>query len=69
MYQIYWRDAMKGTHTGFVKARSRDEAYDFAAKKLQKGCVITAVYKASANLITPRSICFNFSNPTDYRLF
>ena len=69
MYQVYWRNEERRRHWGYVRARTADEAYDFAAKKLRRGCTITAVYKASEHQITPRSICLNFDNPAEYKLF
>lgn len=46
MYMVYWRDPMRKRHHNLVKARTYDEAYDFAQKSLEKGSVITAIYKA-----------------------
>lgn len=69
IYNVYWKDENMNRHNGFCKARSRDEAYDITAKLLQKGCVITAVYEANENSITPQSLTINFANTTDYDLF
>lgn len=66
IWNVFWRDTTRRTHYGFIKARTRDEAYDFATKKLRPGTVVTAIYRASEGAITPQSICLNFANTTDY---
>ena len=62
MFIVYWRDACRRRHYGFVKARTYDEAYDFAQKMLGRGCFITAIYRASEASINERSYCMNFPN-------
>ena len=48
MFIVYWRDKYRNTHHGYIKARTHDEAYDFALKKLDKDSTVTAVYRAAA---------------------
>lgn len=66
MYIVYWRDSFRKRHHGFVKARTYDEAYDFAQKCLEKGTVITAIYLASEASIDSRSYCMNFQKNFNY---
>jgi hypothetical protein len=68
IWQVYWRNRHGGYYSGFgyVKANTADEAYDITKAKLQKGCEVTAVYKASENWITPQSITLNFVNTSEY---
>lgn len=59
-FEVYWRDRSRETHRAYIKARTRDEAYDFTMKKLKNGCYVTAVYNAVANMIKPTDIRLNF---------
>lgn len=68
MFAVYWRDEKRNTYHGFIKARTHDEAYDFAHKKL-RGCVITAIYRANSEQIEADDICLNFSNWKAYGAF
>lgn len=62
IYEVYWRGTDRRRNKGFVRARSRDEAYDFAMKSLRKDKVqVTAVYKASPLQVTENSRCLNFN--------
>lgn len=71
LWQVYWRDRRTGLDPvhGYVRAESRDEAYDIAMSMLQEGYEVTAVYEATENQITPQSLTVNFVNDTDYDLF
>lgn len=70
IYQVYWmnKEDHAERHHGFVEAGSHDEAYWIATKALQAGYVVTHVYDASWNMVTPQSVCLNFKEP-DYTLF
>lgn len=70
IYQVYWmnKEGHAERHQGFVIAGSRDDAYWTATKALQAGYVVTHVYGASWNMVTPLSVCINFKAP-DYELF
>lgn len=70
IYQVYWmnKEDHAERHHGFVIADSRDDAYWTATKALQAGYVVTHVYEASWNMVTPQSVCLNFKEP-DYTLF
>lgn len=63
MFIVYWRDAMRRRHYGFMKARTHDEAFWFAQSVLGVNCYVTAIYKAGGQQITASSICLNFTNP------
>ena len=71
IWQVYWRNRQvsKNAVVGYVKANSRNEAYEIAKEKLQKECEITAVYEASESWITPQSLTINFMNIEEYTLF
>lgn len=70
IFQVYWRHKEnRDTHFGYVKAVSADHAYDIAMAKLQKGYIVTAVYPASENMITPQALTVNFINTSTYDLF
>lgn len=49
MFIVYWRDKYRNTNYGYIKARTHDEAYDFALKKLDKDSTVTAVYRSAAS--------------------
>ena len=68
IWQVYWRDRRTGLDPahGYVKAESRDDAYDIAKSMLREGYEVTAVYEATENWITPQSLTMNFRNNTDY---
>ena len=60
MFIAYWRGRDRKRHYGFIKARTHDEAYDFAVKKLPKDCQIVAIYRANPAQVNENSICLNF---------
>lgn len=60
MFIVYWRNGKRETEHGFVRARTHDEAYDFAYKKLPKGSVTTAIYRVSNSAIDSDGVCLNF---------
>lgn len=65
IYEVYWRGADRRRNKGFIKARSRDEAYSFTTKMIEREykerVQVTAVYEASPLQITENSRCLNFS--------
>lgn len=70
LYKAYWRnDIDRKRHHGFVKACDPENAFDIVTKNLQAGSYVVAIYKASENEITPQSLCINFENTTQYKLF
>lgn len=72
IWQAYWRDRGTGKRVpapGYVRAESRDEAYDIVKSMLHEGYEVTAVYEASENWITPQSLTLNFPNESEYTLF
>lgn len=69
IYQVYWMNKeTRERFNGFVEAPGTVSAYTIVAGKLQKGHVITAVYKSSENAVTPQSLCINFRAP-EYTIF
>ena len=62
IYQVYWRGQDRIGYNGYVKAESREEAYDITKRSLQAGTEITAVYESDAGL-TAQSLCLNFKAP------
>ena len=69
IWQVYWRDNSRNVYHGYVKATSRNDAYDITQGKLQRGYHVTAVYEAHEHQITPQSLTINFTNAADYNLF
>ena len=68
-YQVTWMNKeTRRRFTGFVQAGSRDDAFDIVSRRLREGYVVTHVYKATGNEITPQSLCINFRAP-GYTLF
>lgn len=65
IYEVYWRGADRRRNKGFIKARSRDEAYSFTMKMIERErrerVQVTAVYNASPWQITKESRCLNFN--------
>lgn len=71
IWQVYFRnrEISNNAVAGYVKANSREEAYEITQSKLRKGGEVTAVYEASENWITPQSLTINFRNTAEYTLF
>ena len=65
IYEVYWRGTDRRSNRGFVRARSRDEAYSFTMKMIERErrerVQVTAVYEASPLQITEKSRCLNFN--------
>lgn len=67
IYQVYWMNKeTRARHFGYCKADSHDEARNVVQEKLQPGCIVTHVYEASENWITPQSLTINFPNTSEY---
>ena len=50
IYQVFWRHKEnRDTHYGYVRANSRDHAYDIMTSRLAEGYTVTAVYEARVN--------------------
>ena len=60
MFIAYWRGKDRIRHFGFVKARTRDEAYTFAVRRVPRDCQIIAIYRANPAQVKEDSIRLNF---------
>lgn len=63
MYQVYWQDRQRNVYSGYVKARTPDEAYNFAQRIIGRAQV-TSVYKVPNGFRDPFVACLNFGNRT-----